>query len=187
MRLIANKPCSFGGKQFFVGDEIPADLVADAQLQAKYGVLTITNDDGGVSGGQSGTSLSSEDMAELQEYRELGVTPQQIREMDESYAALAKELGELKSKTPPAGEIVIYAKGFDYSENGGVAAEIPATPDEIKMVFGILQMTAEEVTKAIADVKEKNVLALIYSVDSRKTVKDAAKKQADTLSSAESN
>lgn len=186
MRLIANKPCSFGGKQFFVGDEIPADLVADAQLQEKYGVLTITNNNGGVSGGQSGTSLSSGDMAELQEYRELGVTPQQIREMDESYAALAKELGELKSETPPIGEIIIYAKGFDYSESG-VAAEIPATPDEIKMVFGILQMTAEEVTKAIADVKEKNVLALIYSVDSRKKVKDAAKKQADTLSSTESN
>lgn len=187
MRLIAKKPCSFGGRQFFVGDEIPADLVADPKLQEHYGQLAIANDDGGVSGGQSGTSLSSEDMAELQEYRELGVTPQQIREMDESYAALAKELGELKNETPSDGEIVIHARGFDYSENGGIATEVSATPDEVKMVFGILQMTAEEVIKAIADVKEKNVLTLIYAVDGRKTVKDAAKKQADTLSSAENN
>ncbi len=187
MRLIANKPCSFGGKQFFSGDEIPADIVTDAQLQARYGVLTIANGDGEVSGGQSGTSLSSEDMAELQEYRELGVTPQQIREMDENYAILAKELGELKNETPSAGEIVIYSRGFDYSENGGIAIEVPATPDEIKMIFAILQMTAEEAIKAIIDVKEKNILTIIYSADSRKTVKDAAKKQADTLSSAESN
>lgn len=187
MRLIANKSCSFGGKQFFVGDEIPADLVADAQMQAKYGVLTIANSDGEVSGSQSGTSLGSEDMEELQEYRELGLTPQKIREIDESYAELAKELGKLKSEAQSVGEIVIHARGFDYSENGGIATEVPATPDEIKMVFAILQMTAEEAAKAIADVKEKNVLALIYSVDGRKTVKDAAKKQVDILSSTESN
>ena len=156
-------------------------------MQAKYGVLTIANSNGEVSGGQPGASLSSEDVTELQEFRELGVTPQQIKEMDESYAALAKELGELKNEAQPTGEIVIYARGFDYSENGGVATEVPATPNEIKIVFSILQMTAEEAVKAIADVKEKNVLVLTYSVDGRKTVRDAAKKQADILFSAESN
>lgn len=181
MRLIANKPCSFGGKQFFIGDEIPAGLVADAQLQAKYGVLAIANGDGEVSGGQPGASLSPGDMAELQEYRELGVTPRQIREMDESYTELAKELGELRNGMPPAGEITIHARGFDYAENGGMATEVHAAPDEIKAVFGILQMTAEEGIKAIAGVGEKNVLTLLYAADSRKTVKDAAKRQADTL------
>ena len=35
MRLIANKPCSFGGRQFYIGDEIPANLVADAKTQEK--------------------------------------------------------------------------------------------------------------------------------------------------------
>ncbi len=147
MRLIANKPCSFGGKQFFVGDGIPEELVADAQMQAKYGVITIAND-GEVSGNQSGTSFCHEDAAELEKFRELGVTPQQIKEMDESYAVLAKELGELK------------------------------------MVFGILQITAEEAVKTIADIKSRNVLTLIHASDSRKTIKNAAKEQIDKLSSA---
>lgn len=41
MILIAKKPCSFGGKQFFIGDTIPADLVIDPYAQEKMGVLTI--------------------------------------------------------------------------------------------------------------------------------------------------
>lgn len=39
MKLIAKKPCSFGGKQFFIGNEIPADLVLDPKAQEKMGVL----------------------------------------------------------------------------------------------------------------------------------------------------
>jgi len=39
MKLIARKPCSFGGKQFYIGDEIPSKLVLDPALQEKRGVL----------------------------------------------------------------------------------------------------------------------------------------------------
>lgn len=39
MKLIAKKPCSFGGKQFFIGDEIPASFVLDPVAQEKKGVL----------------------------------------------------------------------------------------------------------------------------------------------------
>ena len=41
MRLIAKKPCSFGGRQFYIGDEIPENLVADGKRQEEYGVITI--------------------------------------------------------------------------------------------------------------------------------------------------
>ena len=44
MRLVANKPCSFGGRLFFIGDEIPDDLIVDAKAQEKLGVITIVND-----------------------------------------------------------------------------------------------------------------------------------------------
>ena len=44
MKLIAKKPCSFGGKRFFIDDEIPADLVCDPATQEKYGTLAIVND-----------------------------------------------------------------------------------------------------------------------------------------------
>lgn len=44
MKLIAKKPCSFGGKRFFIDDEIPAELVRDPATQEKYGTLAIVND-----------------------------------------------------------------------------------------------------------------------------------------------
>ena len=45
MKLIAKKPCSFGGEQFYIGDEIPVELVKDPQTQEKYGVLVIVEGD----------------------------------------------------------------------------------------------------------------------------------------------
>lgn len=44
MKLIAKRPCSFGGKKFYIGDEIPGELVQNPATQAKMGVLTIVND-----------------------------------------------------------------------------------------------------------------------------------------------
>lgn len=44
MKLIAKKPCSFGGKRFFIDDEIPVELVRDPATQEQYGTLAIVND-----------------------------------------------------------------------------------------------------------------------------------------------
>jgi RNase H-fold protein (predicted Holliday junction resolvase) len=55
------------------------------------------------------------------------------------------------------------------------------TPEEIQLVVTIRQQTAENAIKAIAEVKSENALILIHALDERKTVKEAAKKQADTL------
>lgn len=41
MKLIAKKPCSFGGKQFYIGDEIPEASVLNPKEQEKLGVLSI--------------------------------------------------------------------------------------------------------------------------------------------------
>lgn len=40
MRLVANKPCSFGGKKFLIGDEVPANLVLNPNKQIKMGTLS---------------------------------------------------------------------------------------------------------------------------------------------------
>lgn len=45
MKLIAKRPCSFGGKQFFIGDEVPVSFVADVKMQERLGVLLIANDE----------------------------------------------------------------------------------------------------------------------------------------------
>lgn len=45
MKLIAKKPCSFGGERFYIGDEIPVELVQNPKTQEKYGNLAIVNDE----------------------------------------------------------------------------------------------------------------------------------------------
>lgn len=45
MKLIAKKPCSFGGKRFYIGDDIPVELVQEPKTQEKYGNLVIVNDE----------------------------------------------------------------------------------------------------------------------------------------------
>jgi hypothetical protein len=47
MKLIAQKPCSFGGEKFYIGDQIPVEYVLNPQSQAKMGVLAIVSDDAG--------------------------------------------------------------------------------------------------------------------------------------------
>ncbi len=42
-RLIALKPCSFGGEKFYIGDEIPLEYVANPSAQEQYGTLKIVS------------------------------------------------------------------------------------------------------------------------------------------------
>ena len=44
MRLIAQIPCTFAGKKYLIGEEIPADVVENPEAQAKRGVLGVMND-----------------------------------------------------------------------------------------------------------------------------------------------
>lgn len=64
MKLIAKKPCSFGGKKFYVGDEIPAEYVLNPKLQEQMGVLTIVYIDGSDSDSGSGSADGSCDCDE---------------------------------------------------------------------------------------------------------------------------
>lgn len=47
-RLFALKPCSFGGKRFFIGNEIPSEYVADPSAQARLGTIAIVDVDSDV-------------------------------------------------------------------------------------------------------------------------------------------
>ncbi len=133
MKLIAKKPCSFGGKKFFIGEEIPTELVADSSAQENLGVLTVS-------------SKESE--------------------------ALVKS------------SIQITVKG---SSDGEPATVISATPEEIRSVLSIMQLSAEEAVKAISEIQSDNVLILLHAADSRKMVKNAAKEQADNIFPASGN
>lgn len=57
MKLIAKKPCSFGGKAFFINDEIPVNAVLNPKQQEELGVLSI------VSEGEAATGILETDIA----------------------------------------------------------------------------------------------------------------------------
>ena len=54
MKLIALKPCKFGGKNFKIGEDIPEKLVMNPKAQAKMGVISVSD----------GESVSPEELQE---------------------------------------------------------------------------------------------------------------------------
>lgn len=159
MRLIAKKPCSYGGRKFFIGDEIPAELVVNIEREEKLGVISIANDEAGVPE-QSGTLYSQE----------------QVDEMIHSAVA------ELEPFDSDNAGFTVTVKG----EGDNVTA-VSCSADDIQSVVDVLQMNADDGAKAVANVKSDSVLILLHTLDTRATVKKAAQKQHDTLFSADGN
>ena len=159
MRLIAKKPCSYGGKKFFIGDEIPAELVVNIEREEKLGVISIANDEAGVPE-QSGALYSQE----------------QVDEMIQSAVA------ELKPFDSDNAGFTVTVKG----EGDNVTA-VSCSVEDIQSVVDVLQMNADDGAKAVASVQSDSVLILLHALDTRATVKKAAQKQHDTLFSADGN
>ena len=159
MRLIAKKPCSYGGRKFFIGDEIPAELVVNIEREEKLGVISIANDEAGVPE-QSGTLYSQE----------------QVDEMIQSAVA------ELEPFDSDNAGFTVTVKG----EGDNVTA-VSCSAEDIQSVVDVLQMNADDGAKAVANVQSDSVLILLHALDTRATVKKAAQKQHDTLFSADGN
>lgn len=179
MRLIAKKPCSYGGKKFFIGDEIPAELVVNIEREEKLGVISAANDEAGVPE-QSGALYSQEQVdkmiADAVANADKGFTQEQVDEMIQSAVA------ELKPFDSDNAGFTVAVKG----EGGNVTA-VSCSAEDVQSVVDVLQMNAEDGAKAVASVKSDSVLILLHVLDTRATVKKAAQKQHDTLFSAEGN
>ena len=179
MRLIAKKPCSYGGKKFFIGDEIPAELVVNIEREEKLGVISAANDEAGVPE-QSGALYSQEQVdkmiADAVANADKGFTQEQVDEMIQSAVA------ELKPFDSDNAGFTVAVKG----EGGNVTA-VSCSAEDVQSVVDVLQMNAEDGANAVASVKSDSVLILLHALDTRATVKKAAQKQHDTLFSAEGN
>jgi hypothetical protein len=179
MRLIAKKPCSYGGKKFFIGDEIPAELVVNIEREEKLGVISAANDEAGVPE-QSGTLYSQEQVDEMiadaVANADKGFTQEQVDEMIQSAVA------ELEPFDSDNAGFTVTVKG----EGDNVTA-VSCSAEDIQSVVDVLQMNADDGAKAVASVQSGSVLILLHALDTRATVKKAAQKQYDTLFSADSN
>ena len=63
----------------------------------------------------------------------------------------------------------------------GNAEELQVTPETVREAVTVLQMTADEAAKRIADITDATALIVIDACDSRKTVKKAAAERAKAL------
>lgn len=179
MRLIAKKPCSYGGKKFFIGDEIPAELVVNIEREEKLGVISAANDEAGVLE-QSGALYSQEQVDEMiadaVADADKGFTQEQVDEMIKSAVA------ELEPFDSDNAGFTVTVKG----EGDNVTA-VSCSAEDIQSVVDVLQMNADDGAKAVTSVQSDSVLILLHALDTRATVKKAAQKQHDTLFSAEGN
>ena len=182
MELIAKKPCSFGGKKFFIGEKIPEGLVTDPATQEKLGVIAVSN-------AKDGKEAESEDAVYTQEQVDSMIAEaieeavnNTIMEMSQRQEEIQNASAKLLETEPGAynGTVQIPVKCESDGENEQIMA-VPATPEEIQQVFSIMQLNAEEGAKTVSGIESENVLILLHAADSRKTIKDAAKKRADNL------
>lgn len=183
MKLIAKKPCNFGGRQFYIGDEIPTELVTDARAQEKIGVITIANDAKEISNLESGVFFTQEQLDKMVAEAVDEAVNNTIQEMEQKQKELQEAATILQKESflsESESTIIIPVKEVSSGDSEQQMA-VPATQEEIQQVFSIMQMNATDGTEEIAKVKSENVLILLHAADTRKTIKDAAKKQADNI------
>lgn len=69
MRYIARKPCSFGGKKYLIGEDVPADVVLDGKRQVALGTLAAVQGDKTsailISLGEEQVSLAPEELQRI--------------------------------------------------------------------------------------------------------------------------
>lgn len=183
MKMIAKKPCSFGGEKFYIGDGIPEGMVADPAVQEKRGILTIIKENevavdlGDVSGEEG---LFTREAVEVLIAEAVAAVE---REKEAQIAELQRHAAEIDRNglAPQDGTVQIAVGGSADGGNGQVTL-IQVAAEEIRQVFSIMQLNADKGARAIADVTSDNVLVLLHAADSRKAIKNAAKEQADKLS-----
>jgi hypothetical protein len=199
MKLIAKKRCSYGGRKFFAGDEIPADIVLNVEREEKLGVISIANDEAGVPE-QSGALYSQEQvdkmMADAVANASKGFTQEQVDKMMADAVANASKGFTQEQVDKMIQSAVAELKPFD-SDNAGFTVTVKGEGDnvtavscsaeDIQSVVDVLQMNADDGAKAVANVQSDSVLILLHALDTRATVKKAAQKQHDTLFSADGN
>lgn len=176
MRYLCTKQLTAGGKTYYPGEIIPDGVI----LPERSGKLLRGGYISEVSEESWQTPVTGMETLFTQE-EVAAMIAKAVEEVEQKHS---DEMAKLEETGDGAydGTVTIMVKGDSDDQNVGV----PATPEEIQQSFVILQMNAEEGVKAIADVKSENVLIIVHAIDNRKTVKEAAKKQADNLFSTDS-
>lgn len=182
MQYLCEKKFTAGGVDYHPGETVPDGVILPERSSKliKNGYISE------IGVGQGKMYTQAEIDAMLDEAIEEAVN-NTIAEMNQKQIGVAGAAAELIGAAPGAyeGTIAVAVNGPSNGENGQAMA-VPATPEEIRQVFAIMQLNAEDGAREIANVESENVLILLHAADSRKTIKDAARKQAGNISPAQS-
>ena len=189
MKYLCERQLTLGGSTYNPGDIIPDGVVLDSRagkLENSGYISVIRN-----TPYRSGTALphsgevmvyTQEEVDKMLEEAIEEAVNNTVMEMGQKQQELQGYMAGLRETVPGAyeGTVQVSIEGTSDGENGQVMV-ILATPEEIQRVFSIMQMNAEDGAKEIAGVTSDNVLVLLHAADSRKTIKNAAKEQADRV------
>ncbi|MCI8426885.1 MAG: hypothetical protein HFJ03_05005 [Lachnospira sp.] len=181
MQYLCLKQLTVGKTTYHLGDTIPDDVILPARSEKliRSGYISKLDEETEYSKNESGLFTQEQVDKMIAE----AVTP--IKQKEEELQQVVADLNKCKL-TENDGMIPISIKKEADGENGQITI-ILVTPDEIQQVFSIMQQNADEGSKAITTITSENVLILLHATDSRKTIKEAAKKQADNLFSSNDN
>lgn len=177
MQYLCEKQLTAGGTTFYPGNIIPDGVILPERGSKlkRNGYISEFDENAVQKPADNQTVMFTQEQVD-------SMINEAVADMQQKHEELQQAVAELKETEPGAfeGTVQISLKGDSDGENEQ-ATVIPATPEEIQQAFSIMQLNAEEGAKAIADVQSENVLILLHAADSRKTIKEAAKKQADNL------
>lgn len=182
MSFLCKKALTLGTKRYEPGNEIPEEAVLSSRKRAliAHGYIAEMNVEQKAVAPDGATLFTQEEL----EAKVAEAVSEIKKELEEAQQYVA----ELKETDPGAYDgVVIVSIGTAGEGENEQAMALPLKPEELQQAFAIMQLNAEDGAKEIANVVSENVLILLHAVDSRSTIKKAAKTQADTLSTINSN
>ncbi len=188
MQYLCLKQLTVGKTTYHLGDTIPDDVILPARSEKliRSGYISKLDEETEYSKNESGLFTQEQVDKMIAEAVDEAVN-NMVVEMEQKQKALQEAAGVLQEEGFLSENIVIIPVKGDADGDNEQITTILMTPNEIQQVFSIMQQNADEGSKAITTIKSENVLILLHAADSRKTIKEAAKKQADNLFSSNDN
>lgn len=182
MSFLCRKAITLGTERYEPGNEIPEEAVLNSRKRALIanGYIAEMNTDE-KEAAPAGAALFTQEELDAK-------VAEAISEMEQKLSEVQQYVAELEEAEPGAYEgAVVISIGTEGEGENAQAMALPLKQEELQQAFSIMQLNAEEGAKEIANVVSENVLILLHAVDSRQTIKKAAKAQADTLTTINGN
>lgn len=179
MSFLCKKAITLNGVAYNPGDSIPDDAILGTRVR------TLKTSGCIVEAGSTVDSQKSAPENPETVYTQEELEAKVAEAVQEAIGNIKESGTEILEAVPGAfeGTVIIPIKLEGESGKNAEYMALPMKPEDIAQTISIMQMNVEDGSKAIAEITEENVLIVLHAADSRTTIKNAAKKQVDTLTS----